>query len=318
MLKNKKVCVVVPAYNEEKLIGRVIKTMPKFVDLIIVVDDVSRDKTVKKILEATKESKIKVDLVVHKKNQGVGAAIVTGYKRSIELKMDVAAVMAGDAQMDPDELSDLMLPIVDGSADYSKGNRLIYGQAWQKIPKVRYLGNSVLSLLTKIASGYWHVADSQTGYTAISCEMLKIIDLDNLYQRYGFPNDLLVHLNIASARVKEITIKPIYNVGEKSNIRLWKVIPTISWLLTRRFFWRLKKKYVIENFHPLVFFYFFSFLLSVISVYLLGRLIYFTILWGDVPRINALALGFCIVMASQFMFFAMWLDMDDNKDLRIK
>lgn len=318
MLKNQKISVVVPSYNEQKMIGRVIETMPSFVDRIILVDDCSRDNTIKQAMIAAKSTKIKIDIIQNKRNKGVGAAIVAGYKWAIKLNQDVVAVMGGDAQMDPEELKDLCLPVVEGIADYSKGNRLIYGRAWQKMPKVRYLGNSVLSLLTKIASGYWHVADSQTGYTVISRETLKKIDLDNLYCRYGFPNDLLVHLNIVRARVKEIMIKPIYHNGGKSGIRLWKVIPTISWLLIRRFFWRLKKKYIIDDFHPLVFFYSFSFILTLANIYLLVRLIYLTVSHGSIPPINALALGFSVIMASQFAFFGMWLDMDDNRDLKVK
>jgi len=318
MFKRKKICVVIPAYNEEKLIGRVIKTMPRFVDLIIIVDDKSKDKTIIAAKDAAKKYKRKLDVVVHEKNQGVGAAIVTGYKHSVERKMDVVAVMAGDAQMNPDELKDIIAPIVLNEADYVKGNRLIHGQAWRMIPKVRYLGNSVLSLLTKITSGYWHVADSQTGYTAISQAMIKKIELDNLYKRYGFPNDILIHLNIHYARVKEIPIKPIYHVGEKSGIRLWKVIPTISWLLTRRFFWRLKRKYIIDNFHPLVFFYLFAVVLVIASLFLLFRLLNLYLDTHRIPPINALALVFCLVMSGQFGFFAMWLDMDDNRELRVK
>lgn len=318
MYKNKSVSVVIPAYNEEKLIGKVIQTMPAFVDLIIIVDDRSKDKTVKNAKEAAKKFGRKIDLIIHEKNMGVGASIVTGYLRAVKLKIDIAGVMAGDAQMDPLELKELVKPIVEGKADYVKGNRLLHGQAWRMIPKVRYLGNAILSLLTKITSGYWHVADSQTGYTTISLPMLQKIELHNLYKRYGFPNDILVHLNIHYARVKEIPIKPVYNVGEKSGIRLWKVIPTISWLLTRRFFWRLKKKYIIDNFHPLVFFYLFSIILSFFSLFLLIRLANIFIQTGNMPPINALALVFCLVMAGQFNFFAMWLDMDDNKDLRVK
>jgi glycosyltransferase involved in cell wall biosynthesis len=318
MLNKKTISVVVPAYNEEQMIGKVIQTMPKFVDLIIVVDDASSDRTAKKTLEAAKKFKRKVELIKHKVNCGVGGAIVTGYKCALEKKINCTAVMAGDAQMAPEELESIVRPIIQDDADYVKGNRLIHGQAWRMIPRVRYLGNSVLSLFTKIASGYWHVADSQTGYTAISLKMLGQVYLDNLYKRYGFPNDLLVHLNLVRARVKEVEIKPIYYVEGKSGIRLWKVIPSLSWLLFRRFFWRLKRKYIIEDFHPLIFFYIFSFILNTSSVILLIRLIYIWIEVGRIPPINALALFFCLIMAPQFLFFAMWLDMDYNKDLKVK
>jgi len=318
MIKKKKIAIVVPAYNEEKLIEHVIKTMPSFVDLTIVVDDKSRDRTVAKALASAAESKKKLKIISHNINQGVGAAIVSGYRQALALKYDVVVVMAGDAQMDPGELKDIIKPIVNDEADYVKGNRLIYGQAWRMIPKVRYLGNSVLSFLTKIASGYWHVADSQTGYAAISRKTLEKIPLGNLYKRYGFPNDLLVHLNLVNARLKEVPIKPIYHPDGQSGIRLWKVIPTLSWLLARRFFWRLKRKYIIEDFHPLIFFYFFAILLAIFNLYLIVRLLVIWTQTNHIPPINALALMFSLVMSSQLLFFAMWFDMDYNKDLRVK
>lgn len=318
MLNHKKIAVVIPAYNEAKLIGQVIKTMPAFVDLIVIIDDASRDKTVLEARTAAKTYHRKTEVLTHKVNAGVGAAAVTGFTRVLELKYDIIVIVNGDAQMDPGEMKGLVLPIIEGKADFTKGNRLIYGQAWKMIPKVRYFGNSVLSLLTKITSGYWHVADSQTGYVAMSRSILEKININNLYKRYGFPNDLLIHMNVARARLMEIPIKPIYNIGEKSGIKLWKVIPAISWLLFRRFFWRLKVKYIIEDFHPLVFFYFSSFGLNFIGLLLLVRLIYITVTSNHVPSVNALALFFCIIMASQFLFFAMWFDMDYNKDLRIK
>ena len=173
MYKNKTICVVVPAHNEEELIGRVIETMPEFIDKIVIVDDKSSDRTVEKINSYSFKLSEKLVLIQHKDNQGVGGAIVTGYKWARDYKMDVTVVMAGDAQMDPDDLPNLLDPVVEAGFDYTKGNRLFTGQAWQKIPHVRYLGNSCLSFLTKIASGYWHIADSQTGYTAITLEVLQ-------------------------------------------------------------------------------------------------------------------------------------------------
>ena len=153
-----------------------------------------------------------------------------------------------------------------GEVDYTKANRLFTGRAWELIPHNRYLGNAVLSLLTKIASGYWHVADSQAGYTAISLETLERLDLDRVYTRYGFPNDLLVHLNVINARVRDVPSRPIYNVGERSGISIRKVVPRISWLLLKGFFWRMREKYVIRDFHPLVFFYSLGIVMTVVGL----------------------------------------------------
>ncbi len=197
MLAEKKIAVVVPAYNEEKLIGQVLETMPPFVDLVIVVDDCSRDNTVAHVQQtvATGRSTYQLILHRHERNQGVGAAITSGYRIAVAEGADAVAVMAGDAQMDPAELEDVVGPIVRDEADYVKGNRLFTGEAWDQIPHYRYLGNAFLSLLTKIASGYWHVADSQTGYTAISRRALEVLPLNKLYRRYGYPNHILVMLN---------------------------------------------------------------------------------------------------------------------------
>src|SRR5213596_2298143 len=262
MYEGKSVAVVVPAYNEEALIASTVSTIPAFVDRIIVVDDRSTDATVEKVTGADP----RVDLIVHEQNQGVGAAIVTGYKRAISEQIDITCVMAADGQMDPDDLEALVEGIAADHVDYAKANRLFTGQAWELIPRSRYLGNAVLSLLTKIASGYWHVADSQSGYTAIGLPALRQLDLDRIYARYGFPNDLLVHLNVWNARVRDVPSRPIYGVGERSGIRLRKVVPKISWLLTKGFFWRMREKYVIRDFHPLVFFYMLGMLMLVLGL----------------------------------------------------
>jgi glycosyltransferase involved in cell wall biosynthesis len=193
VLDGKRVAVVVPAHDEEKLIAETIRSVPEFVDHILVVDDASRDGTV---AAARGVGDPRVELIEHERNQGVGAAILSGYRRALAERIDVTAVMAADAQMDPGDLETLVAPVARDEVDYAKANRLFTGQAWEVIPRYRYLGNAFLSLLTKIASGYWHVADSQSGYTAISLEMLQLLDLDRIYPRYGFPNDMLVHLNV--------------------------------------------------------------------------------------------------------------------------
>jgi hypothetical protein len=178
------------------------------------------------------------------------------------------------------------------------------------------VGNSILSLLTKIASGYWHIADSQSGYCAINKKALRLIDWDRMYKRYGQPNDLLVRLNVLGMRVRDVPINPVYNVGEKSGVRVWKVVFTISWLLLRMFLWRLREKYVIRDFHPLVFFYLLAFVLFVAGAALTTRLVWLWVLRSYAPPMTSLALLFCGVTCLQSLFFAMWFDMEKNKVLR--
>ena len=313
MLEGKTVAVVVPAYNEERLIAETIAGIPEFVDRIFVVDDTSRDATAER---ARASGDPRVEVLVHEKNQGVGAAIVTGYKRALAERVDVTAVMAGDNQMDPAELESLAGPVARGELDYAKANRLFTGQAWQQIPRYRYLGNAVLSLFTKIASGYWHVADSQAGYTAVSLPMLELLDLDRIYKSYGFPNDMLVHLNVWNARVRDIPSRPIYGVGEKSGIKVRKVVPRISWLLVKGFFWRMREKYVIRDFHPLVFFYMLGFAMTFLGLALGIFETVLRIMGHGIPAATIVLVALLLISGSQFVLFGMWFDMESNKDLR--
>ncbi|MFC1581962.1 glycosyltransferase family 2 protein [Planctomycetota bacterium] len=315
MYKDKRIAVVIPAYNEEKLINRVIDTMPEIVDTIIIVDDCSTDATCEKV-EASSDKRIV--LVRHQVNGGAGRAIASAYQWLLEHedKGDIAVSMDGDGQMDPDDMPALIDPLIEEGMDYTKGNRLFTGEAWTMIPKVRYFGNSFLSFLTKIASGYWHVADSQTGYRAITREALGRLPLDKLYGRYGFPNHLLVLLNIAGAKVKDVPVRPIYGIGEKSGIRLSRVVPRLSWLLIKQFFYRLGAKYVIRDFHPLVLFYMTGFFLILMDIPLVFRLFYLLVVKKRIFQANLQTVIFVTIMAIQFLLFAMWFDMDYNKNLK--
>ena len=312
---HKTIAVVVPAYNEETLIEQTLTSIPDFVDKVIVVNDAGNDNTGQVVKKIARKDK-RVILIEHEVNQGVGGSIVTGYKKAVELEIDVTAVMAGDGQMDPNDLTNILDPVANGDVDYTKGNRLFQGDAWNMIPHYRYFGNSFLSLLTKIASGYWHIADSQTGYTAISLKALKKLNLDTIYKRYGMPNDMLIKLNQYDFRVRDIHVRPVYNIGEKSGIKLFKVIPKISWLLIKGFWKRLFFKYVIKDFHPLVFFYILSFFLLISSIPLAIRLFYIWGITGDIPDMNALALIFTLISGLQTLFFGMWFDMEYNKNLK--
>jgi glycosyltransferase involved in cell wall biosynthesis len=312
VLDGKRVAVVVPAHDEEKLIAETIRSIPDFVDRVYIVDDSSRDGTVGAVRALADP---RVELIEHERNLGVGAAIMTGYRRALAEGVDVTAVMAADAQMDPGDLAILAGAVARGEVDYAKANRLFTGQAWEVIPRYRYLGNAVLSLLTKIASGYWHVADSQSGYTAISLEYLELLDLDRIYTRYGFPNDMLVHLNVWNARVRDFPSRPIYGVGERSGIRLRRVVPSISWLLVKGFFWRMREKYVIRDFHPLVFFYMLGFLMTLLGLGLGISEVVLRILGNQITAATVVLVALLLIFGSQFTLFAMWFDMESNKDL---
>ncbi len=364
MLSNKTVAVVVPAYNEEKQITRVIESMPAFVDRIIIVNDCSKDKMADVVLacikkdqsgkitlrnthslehsfdiysyaeevllkESKDELKLfnphqivntspetdRIILINHTTNGGVGAAISTGYKWCKDHEIDCTAVMAGDGQMDPAELESICRPVTDENVDYVKGNRLIHRSAWLVIPKVRFFGNSILSILTKVASGYWRVSDTQTGYTAISKAALNGIRLHDIYRSYGMPNDMLVKLNIAMCTLREVPIKPIYKVGEESKMKIGKVVPRISWLLFKAFFKRLWIKYLFRDFHPLFLLYNFSILLIIAWLPFLYKVIKALVDGQNITFQTLFAFTFLSISALQSFLFAMWMDIQDNERL---
>jgi glycosyltransferase involved in cell wall biosynthesis len=313
VFEGKRVGVVVPAYDEEALIGATLGGIPPLVDRIIVVDDGSSDRTAERARESGDS---RVEVLSHDRRSGVGAAILTGYRAALEDGLDIVAVMNGDNQMPPEDLPMLVEPVARGQLDYAKANRLSTGQAWQLIPKTRFFGNAVLSLLTKVASGYWHVADSQSGYTVVSREMLTRLDLDRVYTQYGFPNDMLVHLNVWNARVRDFPSRPIYGVGEQSKMRYRHVVPRIAWLLMRGFFWRLWEKYVKRDFHPLVFFYVIGVVATVVGVLLGLVVVGYRIAGHSIPIATVVLVALLVISGLQFTLFAMWFDMESNKDLR--
>ena len=273
-----KIAVVIPAYNEEKLIAHTLASIPDIFDHIIVVNDASTDRTAEILRrEWTKRNPkfafcedwtneligaaiatgfrtpvTKMILREHEFNQGVGAAIATGYRTAMWCA-DITLVMAADNQMHPADLDRLLEPIIKGEADYAKGNRLSHAYAWSSMPRYRYFGGMALSILTRIAAGYWDLWDSQCGYTAITGKALRCLNLNNIYPDYGVPNDLLIKLGMCGLRVKDVMVRPVYGIGETSGIRLKKVIPRISWLLFKGFWKRLFYRYVL---HPLVRYYY--------------------------------------------------------------
>lgn len=351
MLHGKTVAVVIPAYQEAQQILKVVRALPDFVDKIVVVDDCSSDATSEVVLRfmeqhpetsvlpmAVKSRKMpstaeadakmipadmlspdplrdRIILLRNVQNGGVGAAVARGYLWCREHRIACAAVMNGDAQMDPEELESICGPVVDDGVDYVKGNRLIHRSAWLVIPKVRYIGNSILSLLTKIASGYWRISDTQTGYTAISLKAMDALRLEDIYKSYGMPNDMLVKLNIAYCSIREIEITPLYNVGEQSKMNIMRVIPRISTLLVKSFFKRLYIKYFFRDFHPLFILYHLSFFLLLVDIPVLLELFSRTVSGGSYPISLLALLAVLSISGFQSLIFAMWMDILDNERL---
>lgn len=255
-------------------------------------------------------------VLINETNSGVGSAIAVGYKWCRDHGVDCTAVMAGDGQMDPDELLDIVKPVVDQGIDYVKGNRLSHPAAKVIVPQIRYFGNSILSLLTKIASGYWSVSDTQTGYTSISLSALNRIPLYAIYHSYGCPNDILVKLNIANCTLLEVPIKPVYNLGEKSKMKIIKVVPRISGLLIKCFFERLWQKYLIGSFHPLFLMYFLGMIMGIVNIPITIKLIIDVIIkYGSVPVGWYITFLLLTLFSFQSIGFGMWMDMQDNRKL---
>lgn len=315
MYKEKIVAVVIPAYNEETQIQQVLASLPSYIDHIVVIDDKSADGTVGKVREAQRADP-RIILLLHEENQGCGGAKCTGYKWARDNNVDVAIAVDGDGQMDPEDMERLCAPVAADETDYAKGNRLFHADACSVIPKFRFVGNFISSFLTKIASGYWSITDCQTGYTAISKRALHAVDWDCMFKRYGYPNDILVRLNVADMRVRDVPIRPVYGVGEKSSMKVMRVMFSLSLLLLRLYVWRLWKKYFIKDPHPLVLFAYFSLAQLALGGLLLVRFFWLWAQTGHAPELTLVLMLFCFSMGFQGMFFSIWFDMERNKHLQ--
>ncbi len=247
MYKELTVAVVVPAYNEERLVGPTVGGIPDFVDHIIVVDDCSTDATAERAQAVGDQ---RMQLVRRQTNGGVGAAILDGHRMALELGADVSVVMAGDNQMDPAYLPALLDPIADEGIHFTKANRFYSREALAGMPAMRVFGNIVLSFATKAASGYWHLFDPQNGYTAIHRAALERLDLSRIAKRYEFENDLLISLNVLNVRSRDVPIPAVYR-DEVSTLRLHQVAPRLTYLLFRGFWRRIFLKHVLLSFSPI-------------------------------------------------------------------
>lgn len=246
MYDGHRIAVVVPAHNEGAHIANVILTMPDFVDLVVVIDDASTDDTAR-IAEDLQDPRTHVISLAQ--NQGVGGAILTGHAHVLKTDADVSVIMAGDGQMDPARLADLLGPITRGNVAFTKANRFFSMDSFEGMPWPRVVGNVLFSFLTKAASGYWNLFDPQNGYTAIHRSALERLPLDRIARRYEFENDLLIHLNILRVPAADVPIPARYG-NEVSGIRMRAVVPRIVRQLVTGFWRRIFLKYVVNSFSP--------------------------------------------------------------------
>ncbi len=316
MYRGKSIALVIPAYNEERLIQPTLKAVPPFVDKIYVVDDHSQDGMVK-VVTACSQTDSRIELIRHGTNQGPGQAIITGYKVCLKEGWDLVAVCGGDNQMPLDELPHLLDPLVDGQADYVKGNRFMEeGNAFTDMPRIRLLGNTLISLLTKISSGYYSIFDVVDGYTAITKKAIAAINWDKAWKGYGYPMDFLMRLNVKGLRVKDVPRRAIYLEGERqSQIKGFSYAVKVSPMLCKNFIQRLNAKYLFSNFHPLFFLFYFGFFSTVLGL-IVGIFIVSSKLQGMHPT-GATAI-FCALLLNvgiQSLFFATLFDMLEEKKI---
>lgn len=317
LYRGKRIALVIPAYNEERLIRRTLEHLPEVFAQIYVVDDCSPDRQDDVIAECARIDP-RITLLKHEVNQGPGGAIITGYRQASRDGHDIVVVVGGDHQMDLGEVNKFLDPIVDGRADYVKGNRFLVGQfddTVSKMPKVRFFANWVITALTKIASGYYKVMDVVEGYTAISKQAIDTVNWSQAWKRYGYPMDFLIRLNAYGMRVLDVPRTAIYLPGERqSQIKGVRYAMQVSPMLLRDFFWRLRFKYMYRDFHPLVFFYYLAFFLIpaglLSGLYLVADKLFFSGAAVTAPK--AMLVALLLLSGIQLLLFAMLFDMQES------
>jgi glycosyltransferase involved in cell wall biosynthesis len=278
MFQGNIVAVVVPCFRVEQQVADVILGIPPCVDHIIAVNDASPDQT-GQVLAGLDCPRLIV--LAHQSNQGVGGAMVTGFRRAMQLDADIVVKIDGDGQMKSEYLELLLQPIADGTCDYAKGNRFLHSQELAHMPFARIFGNIILTFLTKIASGYWHIFDPQNGYLATSRTYLELLNLDKLAtRRYFFENEMLIQMNVESARVLDCAMPSVYG-QEKSSLKISRVLTYFPYFLCHGFFSRLFQRYILRDFS------------IVIPMYVIGSLFFiWGVFFGGFVWIRALKTGF--------------------------
>jgi len=259
MFEGQRIAAVVPALNEAAHIGDVLRRMPDYVDLIVVVDDGSSDGT-SATAEAVGDPRVQV--IRHAQPRGVGGSTIDGMQRALEHGADIVVKVDGDGQMDPTRMDVLLGPIARDGYDYAKANRFLDAHALQQMPVPRLVGNFAMTFLTKLASGYWHVFDPQNGYLAAKASALRALPLAEVATGFFFENDMLIRLNILHLRVKDVPL-PAYYGDENSSLRVNRILLTFPYYLARGFCRRVWEKYMLRDFSPIALFWLLGFPLMV-------------------------------------------------------
>lgn len=314
MYREKRIALSIPAYNEERLIRATLEAVPVEIDGIYVVDDGSVDNTTDVVRQVC-DLDPRIVLIEHGKNRGVGQAIITGYQKASEAGFDIVVVTGGDHQMPMEQIPNLLDPLVDGVADYTKGNRFQMPESGLKdMPWSRFIGNALISIMTKMASGYYKVYDVVDGFTAISKKAIDLVDWSQAWKGYGYPMDFLVRLNAYGLRVRDVPRRAIYLKGERqSQIKGLPYALKVAPMLVRGFFWRLFEKYLVRDFHPLFFFYLLGLLLAPLGLIFGCYLVYLQWIGIGVTGPRSVVCALMILMGFQFFLFAMLYDMQESE-----
>jgi glycosyltransferase involved in cell wall biosynthesis len=240
------IAAVIPCYRVEREIQSVLERVPSYIEHIVVVDDASPDSTAD-LITASINNDSRITLIQHPSNQGVGGAMVTGYRKALELGAQVVVKIDGDGQMDMDQLPTLLKPLIEGKADYTKGNRFRDFVSLQKMPLIRRIGNMGLGFLSKAATGYWHMFDPTNGYNAIRSEALTQLPLHQIDRTYYFETSMLAHLYLIGAVVKDVPMPARYQ-GEVSSLLIHRVLFEFPLKLATTFMRRIVLKNFIYDF----------------------------------------------------------------------
>lgn len=311
MYRGFRVGVAIPAYNEEKLVTRTVETIPDFVDLIIVTNDGSRDRTLEVLNGLTEEHK-RLVVLDNDRNRGVGYTVVRGLKEAVAREMDLVAVMAADAQCDPDYLSKMCDDVIDQKMDYVKANRFMNLDALRAMSTFRRVGNIFITIVNKFATGYYSVFDSQNGYGVFTRDMLERLPFELVGERYDYENTMLIAMSVIGAKVKDHPVPAIYG-EETSSIKLLPTMYGALKVLTIGYWKRVYYKYVIFDFHPIA-----LFLLSGLLLFVPG-LVYglviagLRIFAGDSPTSGTVMLAVLpIFIGFQLLLTALIMDVNNE------